>query len=62
MTGRGRDCYSSKDDLVKSYWGAGYAIPGDKKLDPPTVRDSEGVSNGHVLLVSTHDLPAPPSH
>ena len=39
MTGRGRDCYASKDDLVKSYWGSGYAIPGDKKLDPPAVRE-----------------------
>lgn len=33
MNGKGRECYKSTDELVKNYWGSGFAIPGDKKPD-----------------------------
>lgn len=39
MTGSGRECYISTDDIVKNYWGSGFAIPGDKKLDASVVRE-----------------------
>lgn len=32
MTGEGRKCYTSKDPLIKNYWGSGFAIPGEKEL------------------------------
>lgn len=32
MTGTGRDCYKSEDDLVKQYWGSGFATPGNSRL------------------------------
>ena len=40
MTGKGRDCYTSKDDLVKNYWGSGFATPGNKNTpDPVALKD-----------------------
>ena len=34
MTGQGRKCFTSEDPLVKTYWGSGFAIPGEKQLSP----------------------------
>ena len=32
MTGKGIECYKSKDPLVKQYWGSGFAVPGTSEL------------------------------
>ena len=32
-------CFKSDDEFVKGYWGPGFAVPGDEKLDATRVKD-----------------------
>lgn len=57
MKGSGRDCYTSGDNLIRNYWGSGFAVPGDTELDS-SVREKvkEYLTNTYYWCVPNRTL------